>query len=310
MFSLQNRLDFSERRPTPLHHYRDFRVDNIHCYIAKATTCARDPMHIHDCAQLWYVLNDSCKMTVNQIEYILTPGKFLVIPPYTPHFIDTSESNNIVFCSCEFTHGFVSDLISHSENNDIFDSMYLQPLYSHAALFSPLLNLDAKTTEKLEALLEELHDEFQVVDEYSLAHLRLLFLKLLTLLLEEYEKCDVRRSPPLHSKYRASIKNALDFIDLHYTQDIRLKDVCKAAMMSTTSFSTIFRQITGQPFAKYINYLRMCRAKSLLRDTSTPLTSIGVDCGFYDAAYFSKMFKQTFGISPSSYRKNNNILLP
>ncbi|MCF0192184.1 MAG: AraC family transcriptional regulator [Prevotella sp.] len=49
----------------------------------------------------------------------------------------------------------------------------------------------------------------------------------------------------------------------------------------------------------------MQRAKQLMeQDKEMPLSEVAYKCGFSDAAYFSKTFKQHEGITPSVFRKS------
>ena len=56
---------------------------------------------------------------------------------------------------------------------------------------------------------------------------------------------------------------------------------------------------------------RLKKAKELIEKTNLSITQIAVDSGFYDAAYFSKKFKNYFNISPlalkNSVNKNKTI---
>jgi AraC-like DNA-binding protein len=50
--------------------------------------------------------------------------------------------------------------------------------------------------------------------------------------------------------------------------------------------------------------VRLSYAKRLLKaDTLKPIGEVAVKCGFDDLAYFSRIFKQAFGLTPSQYRK-------
>ena len=63
--------------------------------------------------------------------------------------------------------------------------------------------------------------------------------------------------------------------------------------------------LTGQNASAYIMRLRLARAKRLLKGDSTmPVGDVALRCGFDDVAYFSRVFKQTFEMTPSQYRRN------
>jgi signal transduction histidine kinase/DNA-binding response OmpR family regulator len=62
--------------------------------------------------------------------------------------------------------------------------------------------------------------------------------------------------------------------------------------------------ITGQNTSMLMMRVRLSYAKRLLKaDTLKPIGEVAVKCGFDDLAYFSRIFKQAFGLTPSQYRK-------
>ena len=62
--------------------------------------------------------------------------------------------------------------------------------------------------------------------------------------------------------------------------------------------------ITGSNSSTYVMRLRMLQAKRLLKaDLNMPIGDVAQRCGFDDVAYFSRIFKQTFDITPTRYRQ-------
>lgn len=307
MFSNHNRYITDENcgGTSPDGLYRDLRLEPIHFWIGKGTSRDLCEPHIHDCMQLWYIINDSCIQNFNGTSFVQKRGDFLIVPPFFPHNIDTRNSQNIQFITCEFSEGFITDLLINDKANLFFNFMYLKPLLANAALMHPFLTFDEETTLRIESLLSELLTEYQTISEFSLSYIRMTLIKLLTLLVDEYEKISPAEDARLYTKYRTSIQTAQDFIDEHYTKNIRLKDICKIAMMSVTSFSCVFKQITGKTFTEYLNYLRVCHARRLLVETDLPMIEICLECGFCDTAYFSRIFKRMTGTTPGLFRKEN-----
>lgn len=66
-----------------------------------------------------------------------------------------------------------------------------------------------------------------------------------------------------------------------------------------------FLNITGMTPTRYLTSVRMQNAKTMLKifSRTTDIQEIALKCGYYDAAYFSRVFKKTFGISPKAYRE-------
>ncbi|MBO7631295.1 MAG: response regulator [Lachnospiraceae bacterium] len=101
----------------------------------------------------------------------------------------------------------------------------------------------------------------------------------------------------------AVISEAKLYMSLHFTNpNLMLQDVAKAVNMSCSRFSTVFSQQNGQTFTEYLMYLRLSKAKEMLRTTSERSSRIAREVGYNDAHYFSYIFKKNTGLTPSDYR--------
>ena len=108
---------------------------------------------------------------------------------------------------------------------------------------------------------------------------------------------------PADEKTPAVISEAKLYMSLHYSDpNLMLQDVAKAVNMSSSRFSTVFSQQNGQTFTEYLVYLRLKKAKELLRTTTDRSLQIARDVGYNDAHYFSYIFKKNTGMTPSEYR--------
>ena len=99
------------------------------------------------------------------------------------------------------------------------------------------------------------------------------------------------------------ISDAKLFMAEHFTDpNLMLQDVAKAVNMSTSRFSTVFSQQSGMTFTEYLIYLRLNKAKELLRTTDMKNSRISQESGYNDSHYFSYIFKKNTGMTPSEYR--------
>ncbi len=99
------------------------------------------------------------------------------------------------------------------------------------------------------------------------------------------------------------ISEAKVYMSGHFTDpNLMLQDVAKAVGMSNSRFSTVFSQQTGQTFTEYLIYLRLNKAKEMLRTTNIKSSQIARESGYNDSHYFSYIFKKNIGITPSEYR--------
>ncbi len=76
--------------------------------------------------------------------------------------------------------------------------------------------------------------------------------------------------------------------------------------LSQRQFNRKMKAITGIDTGTYIRDRRIMKAKQLLRDSALTIGEIQAVCGFESPSYFSKVFKDVEGISPSEFRKTKN----
>ena len=102
------------------------------------------------------------------------------------------------------------------------------------------------------------------------------------------------------------ISDAKVYMSQHFCDpNLMLQDVAKTVNMSNSRFSTVFSQQSGQTFTEYLIFLRLGKAKELLRTTDMKSSQIAHETGYNDAHYFSYIFKKNIGMTPSEYRTKN-----
>jgi AraC-like DNA-binding protein len=104
-----------------------------------------------------------------------------------------------------------------------------------------------------------------------------------------------------------AIRRARRFIRENYTGKITLGDMSKAAGLSASYFSTIFKEETGENLSGHLNRIRIERACRLLKETSLSMGKIAASCGFEDPGWFSKIFKTIIGVSPGKFRNRRVV---
>lgn len=80
-------------------------------------------------------------------------------------------------------------------------------------------------------------------------------------------------------------------------------DYAKLCLMSESYFIHKFKAVTGKSPMQYKNALVMERVKSLLRNTELSVGEIAENVGISNPLYLSRKFGNTFGCTPTEYRK-------
>ncbi len=72
--------------------------------------------------------------------------------------------------------------------------------------------------------------------------------------------------------------------------------------ISTRQLERLFRKYLGAAPTRYYLELRLQRARYLLQQTSLPVLSVALACGFVSASHFSKCYREYYGHRPSEER--------
>jgi two-component system sensor histidine kinase ChiS len=83
-----------------------------------------------------------------------------------------------------------------------------------------------------------------------------------------------------------------------------VEQIASKMCMSRSQLNRKIVAITGENTTAYLIHIKLSKAKRLLdAPENLPIGDIAMKCGFEDCAYFSRLFKQTFDMTPSQYRK-------
>ena len=104
------------------------------------------------------------------------------------------------------------------------------------------------------------------------------------------------KSPTLSSR-------AKDFIDAHYTENIKLEDIANAVYTNVYNLSKVFKAEIGISPMKYVILRRMGEAQNLLINTDMTITRIALSVGYNNSNYFQNVFKDFMKMTPKEYRK-------
>ena len=101
-----------------------------------------------------------------------------------------------------------------------------------------------------------------------------------------------------------TVWQVLKYIREHLSQtDLSILQVAQQVYLTPSYLSNIFKKETGQTVGNAILKMRMEKASRLLHDKSLKLYQISEMCGYQDPNYFAKLYKKTFGITPSESRE-------
>ena len=261
-----------------------------------------------DRATLHYVIAGTGAFRVAAWPDISAPaGTVVIIPPAVPHRLRAGGQGGAVLPHCrplepDWAHRTAGDgdegvlvtcgriRASYREVEGVFN-------YLHEPIVT-----DLARNRGLGLTLAQILDEFAAPRPGSRALIRALMQQLLIMLLREHcvgGEC--------HIAWMAAAQDerlwaATGYIFSHPEAPHSLEALAERAGMSRSSFAERFKHTFGRGPMDLVRELRMIQAAQLLASSDTPVKTVAEQVGYDSRSYFSRAFRDAFGLSPADYR--------
>ena len=226
---------------------------------------------------LLYLYSGELNMKYGKKSTVLKCGEIIILPPDTPFSYSNTKKTKTEFMWINFTGSKAESLIR---------SVNL-PINKPYTVTLPQYIFEGFETFFTEFRFRpRLHE---VAIAYKLVHLMVLFSR------SEQGRVRSKKSGPL--------TDTLIYIGENYTQDIATEDLAAMEHLSCAHFRRLFKKKTGMTPTQYITSLRLKYAEQMLLETELSIKEIAKNVGFSDQLYFSKVFSNHFGMSPTEFRE-------
>lgn len=254
-------------------------------------------IHTHtDFSELVIVMNGTATHIVDNEKFNIKKGDVFVINSNTCHGYENAKDFRI----CNIMYRSENLLLADYDikKNAGFHALFvIEPYFTKEHSFKSNLTLKPLDFEKIHILLDSLLSEYMTKTDGWKTSTKALFMLLVVTLARLYdfgnssEKVDV-----------INIAKSISYIENHYTEDISIDLLAKISHYSPRHFARIFSETYSTTPLNYIISLRIRRACSLLKETTLPISTIAIQCGFSDSNYFSRIFKKNLYLTPKQYR--------
>ncbi len=108
------------------------------------------------------------------------------------------------------------------------------------------------------------------------------------------------------SPFDKKIQRAKNWIDIHFSEPMNIKEVAHVSCLSNSQLQRRFRRALGQSVGEYWRSVRLQQAKLLLKAGIGSIEQIALRVGYESVAAFSRSFSQTYGAPPSKWQNDSN----
>ncbi len=98
------------------------------------------------------------------------------------------------------------------------------------------------------------------------------------------------------------IRQICTYIQQHYNERITLEQMAARHFLHKNYLCQLFKTESGMNFTRYLNSVRIAKAKELMLYTSLSMQEIAMQTGYGDFRYFSRVFRLHTGQSPSAFK--------
>lgn len=248
--------------------------------------------HWHEEAELTLITKGNCLYQIDLVDYEVKEGDLVFIPPLILHSITRKDKEEVYSETYVFHLNFLG-----GNSTDICSTRYLTPLMNQEYAMPYLITPEHPFHTALSNIfhqIETLHHDTPV--GYELA-LKALFLQALFVLLQSGTKTTSTDADTPSDK----LKNVLDYIELHYAENICVSDLAKLCFFSDFHFMRFFKKHMNMTCVEYITNLRLEKAVELFEQGNTDILNVSLTVGFHNLSYFYRAFKKKYRMTPLSF---------
>ena len=148
--------------------------------------------------------------------------------------------------------------------------------------------------------LQRLEDFFKVMMGSSLPQ-RQLLLPCIFRQITQYLK--VGAEPICSSSRYGYIFQVLSFLERSICEKVTSKDLAEQFHVSKNKLEADFKRATGQTIHTFRMQIQLQSARMMLASTKKSQAEIAIACGFTDESHLIRSFRDNYGITPGTFRK-------
>ena len=253
-------------------------------------------MHYHNGYELYYLFSGERYYFIKDHTYRVLPGSFVLI-----------DKNEIHRTGAVGNAGYDRTVINFDEGcfDLLSDKAECERLLEPFKQGGGVLTLTGENQALAQMLLVEMEREWKEKGGERTLFLTTALVQLLLLIIRENADLQAARVDVTITPH-PTVSKVIAYINTHYAEEITLETLSNMFYISPCYLSRTFKKVSGLPFPRYLNNVRIKEAKRLLRKTKMPVGAVGEAVGYVSNAHFGRAFKSLTGRSPQEYRREHS----
>lgn len=275
---------------TVFRHERDRITDGLDIFFwVFNDSSSYVPTHWHSAMEVMYVLEGEVDVTVGGQTTVLLPGDVYLVDCAVPHSTKSLDGNKAVLIQIPYPllERYIPDISSRRFGFDCHSQ-------------SPIVR--TKILQLIE-IIKQMQIVFEVKPDGEILRFNSLVFEFLFQIYHNFSQEMETVEAQKENKTFGRIQTILDYLDSNYSSPISLDEISKVACLQKEYFCHFFKKNMGITYTNYLNDLRLSKIRDDLVDTDLPVKLILEKHGFTNYKLFRKMFGETFGCTPTTYRK-------
>lgn len=245
--------------------------------------------HFHDDMEFILIQSGEITISMGMEKYHCHNNEILYISPHTVHQA-VSNTPDASLCGFVFHPSLIKSYLAKDDSAILFAC-------ENSRIFSKKNPFYEELSKILKNVIFIFNNRTCTYKLDITAHILLL----LSLLLRNSTTFNFKKNDRF---YR--IRPAIDYIEKNYNQQISISDLSNLINVCDDYFIRIFKAATSRTPTAYITDVRLHQALRLLSLHQYSISEISDKTGFSSIQYFSRIFKERMGLSPSEYAKISN----
>ncbi|MED0669094.1 AraC family transcriptional regulator [Aneurinibacillus aneurinilyticus] len=238
------------------------------------------PNHFHEYYVIGFIESGQRRLSCKNKDYVIGTGDIIFFNP-----LDNHECEQIDNKPLDYRCLNIEPEVMQKVTKEITGKDYLPRFTNSVSYQGEQANL-----------LHNLHQ--MIMDEFSYLEKEEAFYFLMEQLIEKYTE---EYAETKHEGIDQEIEKVCQYLEAHYAEHVALDYLANISNMNKYSLLRSFTRIRGITPYRYLQTVRINKAKKLLEKGVKPLDA-AIQTGFVDQSHFSNFFIEFIGLTPGQYR--------